>query len=403
MGSSFRAEVRRRGWTTPRGDEEPAVVLMDGGRLYIPDSEYADFLAVYAARAFDEPLYVIERPSQYMRFYADFDVMHDGGAHDAPAAYVTALAQAFALSAAQHLQTDSPTVVLRAIKASSEAAAAPQKIGIHLIMPRTRVTAAEAERVREAILGDLIQARALAPPTNGWDDAFDKSVYRQGGLRLVASRKMVPCQCGTASLAPCTHRRGRVDAGRAYTLVHVVDAQGARDDTWTQKLRYNPALCVVMSSIRTSRRDGDPRPRDDDDDDNAKKKKQRRTLVASGTPSSTTSSLRLQDCCHQVHARHRDLIVESRVRLNDMRVALRVRGDGDAERYCPNVERCHSSSSIYYVADGTQGVMRCACRCRKGSCPTYASPALSLTAHGAVALGIATTGVARGLPPGFAA
>lgn len=373
--SSFHAAVRRNGWTNPRAGAPLSNVLMDGGCLYVPDAAYRDFLELCAKCTDDgDHLYVVERPSTQLRFYADIDA-HLAANADVDG-FVDGLASLFARRAAAHLESASPTVVLCA--EAKRLDAAQQKVGVHLVMPRTRV--ADADAVRRSVLADL-EASALPTPLNGWADAFDSSVYTQGGLRLVGCRKMVPCGCAGET---CAHPARKVDAGRPYLFRVVLDCHGAVDETWTRTLRANAIVRTIMSSIRTPEDEAGP---------SKAPRRQKRSRAASGLCDS--SSMRLIDLLDgEVDAAHRSLSVVGVVGGGDRKL-LRVEGQGS--QYCPNVGRSHRQSSVYLVVGADGVAMRC--RCKKGSCPTFRGPAVALTTQGARFLGLGVS--ARGLPPGF--
>ena len=363
----FHALARRRGWCAA---DAPTNVSMAGGCYRVSDAEYAEFLGAYAdAVAAGERLYLVERPSARTRFYADLDLVARDEAHG------DALADLAAATIARGAGLRGELVLLRA--AAKPTAEGGVKVGVHLVMPRTRVDAAQAEALRRALLDELERAASdegVAPPRNGWSEAFDESVYRHGGLRMVGSRKMAPCACREA----CPHPRRRVDAGRPYELVRVLGPDGYEDAALTRRLRANPALCAVACSIRTPARPGEAEP--------PPAKRARAAggpLLASlleAPPDPAHAQLRVADVATTAGGRR----------------TLRLEGPG--ERWCPHAGREHASSSVYAVADA--GGLRLRCHCRKRSCPAFWGPAQALSAAGRTLLALRPT--ARGLPPGFA-
>ena len=384
--SAFRGECKR--WV--RTDAPLSNVLMDGGCLRVPDAEYDAFLEAYA-RCVEEgdAVYAVERPSKRVRFYADFDVhlpsSVDGGA------YVDALASAFARAAAGHLSTASPTVVLAAEeKAVSDGVV---KRGVHMILPRTEVDAGQAEEARVEVMREMRREEGLQEPVNGWEDAFDASVYRQGGLRMIGSRKMAPCGCRDGE--ECTHGPARkVDAGRPYLLRRVVGADGSVEEEWTRTLLANPVLRARMSSIRVPDRSSSrPTPPPPPPSRMPPSRPKNRRTSSSSSSSHPSSSMAYADLVlGPVDPRHERL----EVRRGNAKCLLHLEGEGSG--YCPSVGRNHAQSRVYLVV-GKDGVaMRC--RCRKGTCPSFRGTALPLSSRGASFLGEAPS--AFGLPPGFA-
>lgn len=357
----FASTAARRGWF--RASAAPlAAVLLDGGRLHVPDEEYADFLALYAECIEEgEWLYVVERPSRYIRFYVDLDVEVD----DAAAADLDAVVRCVATSGpdgARH------AVVLRA---APKAVDGGVKLGVHIMWPETRVSVEEAETARARILARL-EEQAPFVPRNAWSEALDASVYRQGGLRMVGSRKTRPC---------VDDPRRRVDAGRPYEVDTVLRCEdGAVDAEWVRTFAHNAVLRCRMCSIRTADRATDP------------------PLPSAPSSSSRPARKRCADdppfarlVLGEVDARHARLVVAA----HDGRT-LRLEGEGS--RYCPNVGREHRQSTLYCTVDARGVHMRC--HCRKGTCPRFVAQ-WPLSAYGARVLGVRTSGEVRGLPHGF--
>ena len=228
-----------------------------------------------------------------------------------------------------------------------EACADPAAKVACTVLPRTCVTVARAEELRALVVADLLATDACAAPLNGWDECVDESVYRQGGLRLVFSRKATPCGCA----AQCTHPSRKVDAARPYLLHNVLDATGAEEPEWTRRLRANPVLCVLMSSIRVPGSDEECRKADEGPV--AKRRRTGSLLPDSGSAGNavgnTTSSLApgTSSLAALVHGslppQHANLTVVS-VTGGGARRLLRVQGEGD--RYCPNAGRAHTQSTV---------------------------------------------------------
>jgi hypothetical protein len=385
LAGQLGATARRERWFVPSGSP-PSVVLLDGGSLYVPDSQYYDFLAAYAADiAAGVRHYVIERATPVVRWYADLDIVADA---PMTTERLERLAATTARALAEARPAGSPLIVLTA---PSKRVNDGTKTGVHLVAPSLRVSQEEAVALRAVVVAALTRDLTDAP-RGGWDAAVDEAVYRNGSLRLVGSRKTEPCaRCAGDRRTGCgACQRGRVDAGRPYGLAAMVNAGGARQPAWEAALRANPALLVKRASIRSfeqaaasssahggrvaiARRRAPPR-----------------------ASSSTTTLAGLVACAEALPEAHRTLRVATYRPCGSVgSVALHVEGEGD--RYCANVGRTHRSSTVWYVAswDG----LRQRCFCKKGACATFAGRAVPLTADARVALGVATS---CGLPLAFA-
>lgn len=375
----FRSIIRRLGWLDRRRTETATAVLMDGGCLYVPEAEFEQMLAAYADSLNDqESVYLVERPSPYIRFYADLDIHVDDGADRE--SFVSAAAACFARSSSAHVESEAAVCII--LRASDKAVEGGWKIGIHIILPTTRVSIGEAERLRARVLSDL--ERNAPTPKNSWEDAFDASVYRQGGLRMVGSRKMVPCSC---TQGECSHRNRKVDAGRPYLLHSVLDAHGCASSEWEAQLRKNTHLLVKMCSIRTPNKPTDPTPAPAE----GERPTRRFRPLRRASPNMGTCLAR--DAFQNMSPQHASLSIESLVQ-STRGTTLRLGGAG--AQYCPNVGREHRQSSVYIVVDARGASMRC--YCKKGTCPTF-STGLQITQLGRELLG--TTAQKRGLPHGF--
>lgn len=126
------------------------------------------------------------------------------------------------------------------------------KTGIHVVWPRLFVTLDQALRIRQSVIDALeVVFGPREPPRNSWEDVVDESVYGDSGLRLLGSRKGVPCPACKTRLAaePAAARRrhlqtnpsggysdctlcggrGRADEGRPYMPMMILHGDGTRD------------------------------------------------------------------------------------------------------------------------------------------------------------------------------
>lgn len=346
--------------------------MLDGGCLYVPDGEYSEMLALYAECLQDgERLYLCERPSRFIRFYADMDISVDAGCD--VDAFEEDLIVAFCVSCA--LVGLSSRVLVLAAPRKLDEECGRVKLGLHLILPETRVSIDEAERLRELVLVHL--KASTEPPMNTWEDAFDASVYRQGGLRMIGSRKMTACGCAF----DCDHPGRRLDAGRPYVMRSVRDAVGAVDEAWGATLCANHILRARTCSIRTTARDSDPEPELEQS-----QRKKRRRIGGSG------GKMLCEYVRSGLNAQNKTAIVQSVIESNGNTL---MRLGGDAARFCPHVGRDHKQSTVYVQITGGVALLRC--HCKKGTCRRLAAP-LVLSSDGMERLGLVSH---RGMPAMF--
>lgn len=359
LGGEVGRLARTSGWFAPPArDAPPTLVLMCGGKLFVPEAQYRTvFLPAYArdvARGVRH--YVIERATTTaVKWYADIDHL---GSQALSAEDVLRIASAVARNLKELRPPGSPLLVLLATNdrgVGTTTTSGEVKTGIHLVAPNMEVSTTEARALRDALVERLTTCLPNTSP-HGWDTTLDAAVYDNGSLRLVGSRKMEACRpCAGPRCAAC-HGVGRRDVGRAYELVHVVDASGERDAEWETALRNNTALLALKASIRCPSRGPPPQAA-------AARKRPRR--VAAAPPSSAPSSgVFLRDLYHSpldCAVEHRDLVVAQVTHAKGDERFLRVQGSG--ERWCRNVSREHRSSRVYYVA--TCAGLRARCFCKK--------------------------------------
>ncbi len=163
--------AKRRGYWT-RDREAATHLLLDGGKLAIPDDANGEFLNAYAASVVRYPNAkpcVVELRTPRFRMFADLDVC--------PAAD---------FDAESFLETvlDAFDVPGRAIVSTPNVAGAGGKRGFHVTWPDAVVTTAIAAHLRRRAL-----ARLEGVPGYAWETVLDASVYASNGLRLPWSAK----------------------------------------------------------------------------------------------------------------------------------------------------------------------------------------------------------------------
>ena len=150
-------------------------LLLDGGKLDVPDAQHSLFLGDYAnAVARGEMLFVVEARTPIFRLFVDFDFKPP------PAPDIIAAAIMSACSvAAYYFDTQSRAVVLR------KDVDAREKIGVHLTWDAIFANAATANAFRNHLVGTL----EAACPAVAWRDVVDAAVYSGSGLRMPWSSK----------------------------------------------------------------------------------------------------------------------------------------------------------------------------------------------------------------------
>jgi hypothetical protein len=262
--TKFRDRVYKNGLAITAGSKAKAThLLLDGGRLAVPDSRNDELLASYARSYLDgEPLYLVElksSPSFFMM--AEFDVKMAGDrtlTEDEVHAVVAVMqSRVIAPAFADRKPDDLSAAVLRVEPKQVEGGF---QSGIHMVW-RIPVDVATANALRasavdalESFFGDSLR------PANkgGWKGAFDPCVFENNGLRMVGSRKAAACPAcrkrprheADEEDCPQCHGSGKVDKGRPYSLSYVADAAGALDEHRTRETSRDALSTVLACSIR---------------------------------------------------------------------------------------------------------------------------------------------------------
>jgi hypothetical protein len=136
--------------------------------------------------------------------------------------------------------------------------------GIHFNW-KIPVTLETAWMLRAWILRELATHATTVPWAEEWAEMYDPCVFKDNGLRMVYSRKAVPCPtCNGKSFKPAAERSdigeacsecknvGKIDQGRPYSLKFVFDPSGNCDAKKTEYFKsiMNIAELVERCSIR---------------------------------------------------------------------------------------------------------------------------------------------------------
>ena len=163
-------------WRVASG-KEYTHLLLNGGRLYVPDTQHTTFLNEYSnAIARGETQYVVEAKSPIFRLFIDFDFKPIPSQEIMDAAVKSACS-----IASYYFDVTSRAVVLKKT-VSSEG-----KIGVHVTWDSVYVDVKTAMSYRN----HLVKKLEDACPDVDWKDIVDAAVYRvaAGSLRMPWSSK----------------------------------------------------------------------------------------------------------------------------------------------------------------------------------------------------------------------
>lgn len=316
-------------------------LLLDGGRLHVPNEASGDFLNGYAVDVVRKtPLNVVELRTPVFRLFFDLDIkLNDRSQVPDVMRHMQQLAcDFFDVPEPRVVELTTPTV-------DKEGFA---KRGVHLVWTNVYVTPATALAFR-AVAVESLTTEHEGACANSWEDVVDKCVFTRNGLRMPWSTKG---RAGSAVYTPA-----RLLEGDAESAVPEISGVSATRE-WIRQL-----------SIRAFEPESPLKPgvavhEDIEELQAATIPGKRRSLAEFGV---------LDDVVKCLPEEYQGTKVTGVIETESCFI---LKTDS---RWCMNVGRCHNSSSTFFVL--TLRGVRCGCFCRKeddadrawGRCRDYRS------------------------------
>jgi len=246
-------------------------LLLDGGKLCIPDASAEEFYAKYAEACFTkwEWLYVVEMKTEpFFTMMAEVDFKYERALDESEILAVVREMQA-SLASTCPATMDRRCVILTAppdINKTDKYV----KTGIHVIWRGLPVDLETANIFRTSmrLRLELAEKECRVPkPLESWSATLDPAIFEKNGLRMIRSRKAGICpECKGKSAeanreqgkgAPSTtifcstcQNHGKIDLGRPYDIFCAADQDGRVDSERTEALKREPLELVRSTSIR---------------------------------------------------------------------------------------------------------------------------------------------------------
>ena len=406
---------------------QPTHLLMDCGRLYIPDTQMSYFykhLASDIKRGVKN--YIIERRTPIFKFHIDIDVFDkEETSYEIIKDWILDVQKIMKefypkLSSAQRCVIVCTTDIKRnAIKLGKVFV----KVGVHLIWPNIYTNQEYALTLRKAFIQKLEEKHGKRPKWNIWEDVFDDTVYTQNGLRMVGCSKMQrckPCRGRANAEGICPDDKcngsGLIDQGRIYQVTDVIDGSGITVDKVLKTLEGDPLKLVLTTSIRTTETNANKQtypewfdPNFFEHNDNLFKNNKKKTFyrnTTSLTPEDSAGAKRLHlDNKQKLELdderfeniqwwfKQKDLPLDSElpevyrnIQIIDVYVC---KGNDESIYYivrtncafCLNYGKEHASNTIYFIINKYGLYQKCFCRCdttegrKDGLCKDFRSGA----------------------------
>lgn len=403
----FRDEAIARKWFASKDTPAFTHLMMDGGKLCIPDDQSGAFLNIYFSSVIirQEKLSVVEVKTPVFRLFFDLDIRFKKHAHgiqrtilklsriiwnhvttdffDIGLEGLVYDSKSGSLGSASSLSTiEEEATIPTSQKSRMIVCQAPSKLengdmlvkhGVHIIFPHIFVNAPIALACRERLLEKLprlfqdacteessidsstestASTSGYAQPANNWEDIVDDSVFKASGLRMIFSGK------------------GKLE-GRAYVpkfeMTHHGDVVPCTLDTATTKRAY-----IRDTSIRVFHNALTPCVGGEHEiADKPGTHAHGGTVIGNSTPIDMYQEAlpKLREALPTVYKDTRFLSAF----VTSHAVMIKTNS-----RYCQNKQGEHRTSTIYLCVTKKGVCQRCYCRKDERGCAEYASRIIPL-------------------------
>jgi hypothetical protein len=352
--------ARGRGyWVRAGSDVAPTHLLLDGGKLAVPDESNGAFLNAYAcsvARHPDRRPCLVEVRTKVFKMFLDLDTRFASEERALAAAALgpDMLGALRAIHGAVSAMCPSRALVCASTAPKRDPRDGTFKLGFHVVWPDVLLTRGTALRVRDVMV-QAVGSCAVDGLACAWDAALDPVVFRSSGLRMPWSGK------------------GR-DDDRTYELRGTLSPDGQFEAV---TIRGVSALrqALLDLSIRTFGRDPTVTgpEADDDEDDPQRQPWVSKTLGAyADVLPALDAALPLQFAGQKFTG----LVATEHCYM------LR-----STARYCFNLGRQHRTNNVYFLLTRRGVCQRCYCRCdtaegrKYGACKDFSSEAWPVPAE----------------------
>jgi hypothetical protein len=327
--------------------------LLDGGIWKIPKNEYEEFLRILSTDLQNnEKHYISENKTEIFKLISDLD-FYDSGVID-----IVSIINVIQEIINEYFSEKSVIICTADSKKVTINDHEYTKHGFHLVWPKIWTTTEIAKKLRILFIEKLTSSFGPRDPINSWNDVVDLSVYEDNGLRMIGCRKIGFCKScknkkdSRENCQPCGGS-GKIDEGRVYKPEFVFP----ENEEYLNFIKTNYFMQVCQTSIYNYL-------------DNPL------TELIKELPSNNTIGEVLKKTKKKV-IDDRDettVKVENFIKKNFKehysKIKVKKFTKESNERYyaepddnfCINVNRTHSSSSVYFQITQTGICQRCFCK-----------------------------------------
>lgn len=358
--------------------------LLDGGIWKVPLEHYPNFLKLLAEDLNNgEKHYISENKTETFKFICDLDFYEETVISVKQVEHIVTVIQEIVTEYFGNQRViicgaDSKTVKINEINFI--------KSGFHLVFPKLWITVDTSKRLRILIIERLIEKFKERESHNKWEDVVDLSVYEDNGLRMVGCRKIGPCKT-------CKNKRevrdtcevcqgvGKIDENRIYKPVSVLP----NDSIYFETIKKDYYVMLLETSIYNySLREPTPLIKQIAIELPVTKKSKKGGGKTNGTNYTNELDLKIETFIQKNFREHYSRSQVKRVSKSETSNSQIVYYVEIDDNYCMNVNRNHTSSSVYFEIKASGICQRCYCKkesCEgrlNGNCREYHSKEIAL-------------------------
>ena len=358
--------------------------LLDGGIWKVPLEQYPNFLKLLADDLNNgEKHYISENKTDIFKFICDLDFYEETIISVKQVEHIVTVIQEIITEYFGNQRiiicgADSKTVTINEINFI--------KSGFHLVFPKLWITVDTSKRLRILIIERLIEKFKEREPHNKWEDVVDLSVYEDNGLRMVGCRKINICKT-------CKNKRevrdtcemcqgvGKIDENRIYKPVSVLPT----DSIYFETIKNDYYVMLLETSIYNySGFEPTPLIKQIIVELPVNKKSKKESCKRNGTNGTNEIDLKIETFIQRNFREHYSRSQVKRVSKNETSNSQIVYYVEIDDNYCMNVNRNHTSSSVYFEIKASGICQRCYCKkesCEgrlNGNCREYHSKEIAL-------------------------
>lgn len=250
-------------------DKNYTHLLLDGGKLNIPQSKIKEFYHMYCKDYIEGYRnYICECKTPIFKFHVDLDFFQEMDLSDENIIEYVKKIQEIISDFFYTKSKNKSRVYICLTQPSFKEKSGKMliKTGIHLIWPEIYTDKDTALILRKIIIYNFQIIYGERTNYNIWEDVVDESVYRQNGLRMIGSAKINKCkECrgknNTFINCQVCFGKGRVDEGRIYlpkflikgeSIVEVMPHIDNKHETFLKYIRETSIQVYECSKTKLS-------------------------------------------------------------------------------------------------------------------------------------------------------